>query len=223
MPKRPVRLNEKCGFPDPRGAVVGGPYDGLVAVGGDLATDRLRLAYRSGMFPWTVNPVTWWSPDPRGIFELGDLHVSRSLRRCLRQAKFRVTRDQAFGEVIAACAGVRRPGGWIVPEFVAAYSKLHHEGHAHSVECWLGDDLVGGVYGVAVGGLFAGESMFHRASDASKVAVVHLHDHLVSRGYQLFDIQMLTEVTTSLGGREIRRDEYLERLKQAVDLPIQFG
>jgi len=222
MPRRPVRIDEKSGFPDPRGAVVGGPYDGLVAVGGDLGTDRLRLAYRSGMFPWTVNPVTWWSPDPRGIFELGGIHVSRSLRRCLRQGKFRVTRDQAFGAVITACAAVRRPGGWIVPEFIQAYTALHREGHAHSVECWSGEDLVGGVYGVSVGGLFAGESMFHRASDASKVAVVHLHDHLVSRGYALFDIQMLTEATTSLGACEIRREDYLARLKRAVDLPVRF-
>lgn len=222
MPRRPVRIDEKSGFPDPRGAVVGGPYDGLVAIGGDLGIDRLRLAYRSGMFPWTVNPVTWWSPDPRGIFELGGIHVSRSLRRCLRQGKFRVTRDQAFDAVITGCAAVRRPGGWIVPEFIKAYTALHREGHAHSVECWLGEDLVGGVYGVSVGGLFAGESMFHRASDASKVAVVHLHDHLVSRGYALFDIQMLTEATTSLGACEIRREDYLARLNRAVDLPVRF-
>lgn len=222
MPRRPVRLDASSGFPDPRGAVVGGPYDGLVAVGGDLGVERLCLAYRSGLFPWTVNPVTWWSPDPRGIFELGGMHISRSLRRSLRQAKYRVTRDTAFREVMVACASVRRPGGWIVPEFVAAYTALHRAGHAHSVECWLGDALVGGVYGVSVGGLFAGESMFHRADDASKVAVVHLHDHLVSKGYALFDIQMVTEVTGALGACEIRREAYLERLRAAVARPVRF-
>ncbi|MBL9126674.1 MAG: leucyl/phenylalanyl-tRNA--protein transferase [Verrucomicrobiales bacterium] len=223
MPRRPVRLEGDDGFPDPRGAVVGGPYAGLVAIGGDLSVERLCLAYRSGLFPWTFDPVTWWSPDPRGIFELGSLHVSRSLRRTLRQAKYRVTRNAAFREVITACATVRRPGGWIVPEFVEAYTALHRAGHAHSVECWSGDRLVGGVYGVSVGGLFAGESMFHKASDASKVALVHLHDHLVSRGYGLFDIQMVTEVTGSLGAREIPRDEYLARLAEAVARPVRFA
>ncbi|MGE4179380.1 MAG: leucyl/phenylalanyl-tRNA--protein transferase [Limisphaerales bacterium] len=223
MPRRPVRLDETSGFPDPRGAVVGGMHDGLVAVGGDLGIGRLLQAYRSGIFPWTADPVSWWSPDPRGIFELGGLHIGRSLRRTLRQSRFRVTRDRDFAGVIRACATIRRPGGWIRPEFVTAYTALHREGHAHSVECWLGDDLVGGVYGVSVGGLFAGESMFHRASDASKVAVVHLHDHLVSRGYGLFDIQMLTDATRALGAREISRDEYLGRLKDVVDLPVRFG
>lgn len=153
---------------------------------------------------------------------MGGLHVSRSLRRTLRQEKFRVTRDTAFAAVIGACAAVRRPGGWIVPEFVAAYTALHRAGHAHSVECWSGDALVGGVYGVSVGGLFAGESMFHEASDASKVALVRLHDHLVSRGYGLFDIQMVTEVTGSLGACEIPRREYLRRLKEVVDRPVRF-
>ncbi len=224
MPRRPVRLDEtSSGFPDPRGAIVGGAYDGLVAVGGDLATGRLLRAYRTGIFPWTVDPISWWSPDPRGIFELGGLHIGRSLRRGLRQSKFRVTRDQDFAGVIQACATIRRPGGWIRPAFVAAYTALHRAGHAHSVECWLGEKLVGGVYGVSVGGLFAGESMFHRATDASKVAVVHLHDHLVSRGYGLFDIQMLTDATRALGAREISRDEYLGRLKDVVDLPVCFG
>ena len=147
MARQPVRLDEGDGFPDPNRAVVGGPYDGLVAFGGDLGLERLRMAYRSGLFPWTVNPVTWWSPDPRGIIELGSLHVSRSLRRTVRQGRYRVTRNAAFAGVIAGCATVRRPGGWIAPQFVAAYTELHRAGTAHSVECWLGDALVGGVYG----------------------------------------------------------------------------
>lgn len=203
--------------------MVGGPYDGLVAIGGDLSVDRLCRAYRAGVFPWTASPVTWWSPDPRGIIEIGGVHVSRSLRRTLRQGRYRVTRDQAFEAVIRACAEVRRPGGWIVPAFVRAYTELHRAGHAHSVECWQGDDLVGGVYGVAADGLFAGESMFHRADDASKVALVHLHEHLVARGYVLFDVQMVTPVTASLGAHEIPRDAYLARLRQAVGRAVTFA
>ena len=222
MPRDPVRIGKNDPFPDPREAVVGGPYDGLVAVGADLGVERLKSAYRSGIFPWTVRPVTWWSPNPRGIFDLGEMHISRSLRRVLGQCRYRVTRDQAFDRVIQACATVRRPGGWIVPEFIAAYSALHRDGSAHSVECWLEGDLVGGVYGVSVGGLFAGESMFHRADNASKVAVVHLHEHLLLRGYRLFDIQMVTDTTAALGARAIPRDEYLERLRVAVEIPASF-
>lgn len=199
-----------------------GTCAGLVAVGGDLRPERLLLAYRSGLFPWTVDPVSWWSPDPRGIFELGGLHLSRSLRRTLRQGRFEITRDLAFRDVMIACAVAPRPGGWITPEFVAAYTTLHALGHAHSVECWQQGELVGGVYGVALGGLFAGESMFHRASDASKVAVVHLHDHLVTQGFRLFDIQMVTEATAALGAVPIPRQEYLARLAQALAAPCRF-
>jgi leucyl/phenylalanyl-tRNA--protein transferase len=222
MARLPFRLDERPWFPDPRGAQRGGPCDGLLAVGGDLGVERLVLAYRSGIFPWTANPVTWWSPDPRGVFEFEVLHVSRSLRRTLRRQPFRVTRDQAFRGVIEACAKVRRPGGWITREFIEAYAELHRCGHAHSVECWAQDELVGGVYGVTVGGLFAGESMFHRADDASKVALVSLHEHLRSRGYRLFDIQMVTPATAALGAREIPREEYLERLADAVRVSCRF-
>jgi len=222
MPRIPFRIGKKDPFPDPRQAVIGGPYDGLVAVGADLGVERLKLAYRSGLFPWTANPVTWWSPNPRGVFDLGDLHIPRSLRRVLARCPYRVTRDEAFERVIEACASVRRPGGWIVPEFIAAYTALHRDGSAHSVECWLEGELVGGVYGVSVGGLFAGESMFHRADNASKVALVHLHEHLRLRGYRLFDIQMVTDATASLGARAIPREEYLERLQLAVDAPATF-
>ncbi len=210
-------------FPDPRNALARGAHAGLVAVGGDLSPDRVLLAYRSGIFPWTVDPVTWWSPHPRGIFELGQLHISRSLRRVLRQERFRVTRNQAFRGVIEGCALAPRPGCWITTEFIEAYVRLHELGHAHSVECWHEDQLAGGVYGVAVGGLFAGESMFHRVSDASKVAVVHLHDHLVARGYRLFDIQMVTETTEALGAVDLPRDAYLRRVAEAVNLTCTFA
>ncbi len=219
IPRYPVRLGDRLEFPDPSGAA----DDGLVAVGGDLSPERLLLAYRCGLFPWTVRPVTWWSPDPRGIFELGGVHVGRSLRRRLRQQPFVVTLDRAFRAVIEACATERRPGVWITREFIEAYDRLHRLGHAHSVECWRGETLVGGIYGVAVGGLFAGESMFHRADDASKIALVHLHDHLVSRGYALFDIQMVTEITGALGAVELPKGEYLRRLKLAVALECSFG
>ena len=222
MTRLPIRLDHRLWFPDPREAVSAGPYEGLVAVGGDFRPDRLLLAYRSGLFPWTADPITWWCPNPRGILPLGGIHVPRSLGRVLRQGRYRVTRDRAFRAVIEACATVRRPGSWISPQFVEAYSRLHELGHAHSVECWQGETLVGGVYGVATGGLFAGESMFHRADDASKVALHHLHEHLVERGYRLFDIQMLTPVTTALGGQEIPREVYLELLAAAVAAPCRF-
>ncbi|MBX3748189.1 MAG: leucyl/phenylalanyl-tRNA--protein transferase [Verrucomicrobiae bacterium] len=222
MATAPATLDHRLWFPDPRTALRDGHLDGLGAVGGDLRSERLALAYRCGFFPWTVRPITWWSPDPRAVFELGQLHRSRSLERTLRRQPFRLTRNRAFRSVIEACASIPRPGRWIVPEFIEAYSLLHQHGHAHSVECWLDDHLVGGIYGVAVGGLFAGESMFHRASDASKVAVVALHDHLVEQGFALFDIQMITPATAALGAREISRDEYLRRLSRAVALPCRF-
>ncbi|MFA6545789.1 MAG: leucyl/phenylalanyl-tRNA--protein transferase, partial [Limisphaerales bacterium] len=152
----PVLLDDRLWFPDARDALKRGPYAGLVAAGGDMSVPRLLLAYRSGLFPWTADPVTWWSPDPRGIIELDQFHVSRSLARTLRKGGFEVTFDRAFREVITACAKTRRPGGWISPEFVTAYTALHQAGHAHSVECWKSGELVGGVYGVVVGGLFAG-------------------------------------------------------------------
>jgi leucyl/phenylalanyl-tRNA--protein transferase len=217
---RPAILGSQLRFPDPQSA----DSDGLVAVGGDLSAPRLRLAYRSGVFPWTVEPVTWWSPDPRAVLELDGLHVSRSLARVLRRGEFRVTADQAFAEVMAGCAapGPGRPTTWITPEFVRAYCALHQQGWAHSLECWQGASLAGGIYGVAIGGFFAGESMFHRAANASKVALVCLVEHLRRCGFALFDIQMLTPITSQLGGIEIPRREYLRRLRQAIAMERTF-
>lgn len=223
MIPHPALLGDQLWFPDARTAVKSGPHAGLVAIGGDLSVPRLLLAYRRGLFPWTADPVTWWSPDPRGIFELDQFHVSRSLARTLRQGAFAITFDHAFTQVITACAETRRPGGWISPEFIAAYTRLHEAGHAHSVECWLGGELAGGVYGVAVGGMFAGESMFHRASDASKVALFHLMQRLRERGFTLFDTQMVTPATRQLGAKEISRAAYLRRLKAAVAVEAQFN
>jgi leucyl/phenylalanyl-tRNA--protein transferase len=207
-------LNERLRFPDPDAA----DPEGLVAVGGDLSVPRLLLAYRSGVFPWTVKPLTWWSPDPRAIFELDGFHVSRSFARTLRKGEFKTTIDRAFREVMEGCAapGRGRRSTWITPEFLKAYTELHLQGHAHSLECWQGDQLVGGIYGVAIGGFFAGESMFHRASDASKIALFKLIEHLRAREFALFDIQMLTPITEQLGGTTISRREYLRRLAGAV-------
>jgi len=196
----------------------------LVAIGGDLSTPRLRLAYRSGIFPWTVNPITWWSPDPRAIFEFERFHIPRSLAKFLRKKRFEITRDRAFRRVMEGCAtpAPGREETWVTPEFVAAYAKLHEEGHAHSVECWRAGELVGGIYGVSIGGFFAGESMFHRATNASKVALCHLAEHLRSRGFGLFDVQMITPATRQLGAEEITREDYLRRLKAVVRMECKF-
>lgn len=216
----PVMLGKAIEFPNPELAEA----EGLVAVGGDLSEERLLAAYRQGIFPWSVNPVTWWSPDPRGIIELDQFHISESLARIVRKKTFEVTRDRAFGEVMRACAvpGPKRPGGWITEEFVTAYTRLHQRGHAHSVECWQNGKLVGGIYGVAVGGLFAGESMFHRADNASKVALHQLVAHLRERRFLLFDIQMVTTATQPLGAKAISRRDYLKRLAIAVAKDCAF-
>ena len=213
-------LDDRLRFPDPNAATA----EGLVAVGGDLSVPRLLLAYRTGVFPWTAGPVTWWSPDPRAVFELDGFHLSHSLARLLRQGKFQITTDRAFREVMKACAAPTpgRSSTWIGQEFLDAYTRLHLQGHAHSLECWQAGELVGGIYGVALGGLFAGESMFHRVSNASKVALFHLVQRLKSQGFVLFDIQMLTPITTQLGGRTIPRHEYLGRLAAAVELSCCF-
>jgi leucyl/phenylalanyl-tRNA--protein transferase len=216
----PAVLGARLAFPDPRRA----DREGLVALGGDFSPARLLLAYRSGIFPWTVNPITWWSPDPRAIFEFERFHVPRSLAKFLRKQPFAITRDRAFRQVMQGCAApaLGREESWVTPEFITAYTRLHELGHAHSVECWRGDELVGGIYGVSVGGFFAGESMFHRVANASKVALWHLVEHLRARDFALFDIQMVTPATRQLGAVEISRAEYLQRLKAAVAQDRQF-
>jgi leucyl/phenylalanyl-tRNA--protein transferase len=213
-------LDNRLHFPNPRLA----DAEGLVAIGGDLSVPRLLLAYRSGIFPWTVDPITWWSPEPRAVFELDGFHVSRSLARVIRKGVFRPSMDRSFRQVMQCCAAPApgRRSTWISPEFIEAYTQLHQQGHAHSLECWQGPRLVGGVYGVAVGGFFAGESMFHHVSDASKVALFHLIEHLRKQGVVLFDIQMLTPITGQLGGVTIPRAEYLCRLAEAVEKPVSF-
>ena len=212
---------KRVGFPDPEQA----RKDGLLALGGDLSVPRLLEAYRRGIFPWTDNPVTWWSPQPRAIFELATFAPPRRLRQKMRQGRFHMTLDRDFPGVIAGCAepAPGREETWISPQFVEAYTAMHHQGHAHSVEVWEGAQLVGGIYGVAIGGFFAGESMFHRATDASKMALCHLIAHLRQVGFILFDTQVATSLTRSLGATEITRREYLARLNRAVKLPVHFG
>jgi leucyl/phenylalanyl-tRNA--protein transferase len=202
---------------------------GLVAIGGELSPEWLLDAYRHGLFPWPliegIDEPQWWSPDPRAVFELDSFHVSRRLAQTLHSGKFTVTSDRDFAGVIRGCAtaGDRRGKTWLTAEMIAAYEELHGLGHAHSVESWLDSELAGGVYGVAIGGLFAAESMFYRRRDASKVALAHLVRHLRDQGYKLVDIQQLTPHTASLGAAEIPRLQYLRRLAAATDSLTQFG
>jgi leucyl/phenylalanyl-tRNA--protein transferase len=194
----------------------GADADGLVAVGGDLWPARLLLAYDSGIFPWYDEglPPLWWSPDPRTVIDAEGLHVSRSLARTIRRGRFAVTLDRAFDDVMRACAERPGHGTWILPEMLAAYGRLHRLGHAHSVEAWDGDALVGGLYGVHRGALFAAESMFHRATDAGKVALVAAVRSFFRAGIEVFDVQMTTPHLASLGAEELPRTEYLRRVAE---------
>ena len=218
------RLTEQLRFPPPDYA----DPDGLLAVGGDLSPERLLLAYGMGIFPWygEETPILWWSPHPRLVLFPEELKVSRSLQRVIRKGTFQVTVDSAFPDVIAECAQVRlknHEGTWIVPEMSAAYCRLHELGYAHSVETWRQGELVGGLYGVALGSVFYGESMFTKRSDASKVALVHLVHLLRSRHFEMIDCQLTTRHLLSLGAREIPRREFLRRLATAVKAPHQAG
>ena len=206
---------------DPRLAA---PGEDLVAVGADLRPGTLLAAYRAGLFPMGLGragarPLGWWSPDPRGILPLDGLRVSRSLRRSL--ARFQLTVDSAFDEVVAACAHPARSGRWITAEIAAAYGELHRLGWAHSVECWRDGVLAGGLYGVAINGLFAGESMFHRVTDASKVALVGLVEILRADGNprRVLDVQWRTDHLATLGVVDVSRTEYLARLRTALQCP----
>jgi leucyl/phenylalanyl-tRNA--protein transferase len=205
-------------LPSPEGA----GDDEVAGIGADLEPGTLLAAYRRGLFPMRLGakgPIGWWSPEPRGIIPLDGLRVTKSLRRSCR--RFETTVDRAFEDVMRACADRRRPGGWIDESFVSAYTQLHELGWTHSVEAWGPDgELAGGVYGVAIGGLFAAESMFHRVSDAGKVALVHLVDRLQERGATLLDVQWATPHLESLGAIEIPRREYLARLEDAIDRDV---
>ena len=218
------RLVEEPIFPPPDYA----DPSGLLAVGGDLSSERLLEAYRLGIFPWYSDdqPILWWSPDPRLTLELADFKISRSLGKTLRRGHLKVTFDRAFEEVIQACASVPREaqnGTWITQEMQEAYINLHGLGYAHSVESWLGDQLVGGLYGVSLGKAFFGESMFHLQADASKVALANLVDNLKRWEFQFIDSQMTTEHMLRLGAKELPRRVFLKRLQSALRHPTKRG
>ena len=218
------RLSNSLSFPPPHLAI----DEGLLAIGGDLSLERLVLAYRQGIFPWYAedDPILWWSPDPRMVLYPAEIHVSRSLRKLIRRRPFHLTLDQAFGRVIRACAGARGPehqGTWIVPEMIAAYEGLHAVGLAHSVEAWEGGRLAGGLYGVSLGGVFFGESMFTRVSNASKVALVHLVTLLGRAGFGLMDGQVTTGHLMRFGAREVPRSRFLKELQEALKRPTLQG
>lgn len=197
--------------------------NGLLAAGADLSVERLLAAYAEGVFPWfgEDDPILWWSPDPRMILRVSEVHVSRSLAKVLRTNRFRVTLDTAFPQVVRGCAEARRDhdGTWITPEMEEAYNRLAELGHAHSVEAWKGDTLVGGLYGVAVGRMFFGESMFSHVSDASKVALVCLTRQLGAWGMPMIDCQMSTPHLASLGARDIARADFVREVRALVQQP----
>jgi leucyl/phenylalanyl-tRNA--protein transferase len=223
---RPPVDPERPFFPSPETA----RPNGLLLVGGCLSPQWMLAAYSSGIFPMPIiegrrETLAWFSPDPRGVIEFDDLYISKRLARTMRQGKFRITTDQAFADVIIACSQPRNEedGVWISQQLFDGYLRLFDIGHAHSLEVWLGDELAGGIFGVCYGGLFAGESMFHYVTDASKVALVSLLRHLRQQGFELFDVQWTNSHTRSLGASEIPRDDYLERLATAVKRDVSFG
>lgn len=218
------RLIQEIVFPSPEDA----EPDGLLAIGGDLSSERLLLAYQCGIFPWYSEgqPILWWSPDPRLILEPEEFHISHRLHQILKQGVFKVTFDKAFESVIQACASVPREGQdgtWITPEMREAYVHLHKQGFAHSVESWLDAKLVGGIYGVSLGKCFFGESMFSYKSNASKVALATLVQSLKAWGFHMLDAQVTTRHLLSLGAKEIPRSLFLKRLKEALSFPTQKG
>lgn len=211
-------------FPHPANANV----DGLLAAGGDLSPERLLLAYSWSIFPWynEGDPILWWSPDPRFVLYPDELKVSKSMRSYFNQNKFQLTYDQAFDQVISACSQIPRHGQlgtWITADMLAAYKKLHQLGYAHSVEVWDKDELVGGLYGIALGRVFFGESMFARKSNASKFGFISLVRRLKAEGFKLIDCQQETPHLASLGARSIPREDFLELLEENRQLKTQAG
>ena len=207
-------LNNQLIFPAPCLA----DDNGLLAVGADLSHQRLLLAYSCGIFPWNHpdDTILWWSPNPRCVLRPDELHISRTMAKKIRQGNFTITFDQAFSSCIqhCACTNQRSDGTWVSPDIIAAYTKLHQMGYAHSVECWQDGELTGGLYGLAIGHCFCGESMFHTRRDTSKLAFIALTKHLHQLGYRLIDCQLPTEHLHSLGAHNISRDEFLQRLHQ---------
>lgn len=218
------RLTKDIVFPPPEHA----EPDGLLAVGGDLASERILLAYRVGIFPWYMEgqPILWWSPDPRLVLDLDEFHVSRRLRQILKKGGFTVTLDQAFPQVIGGCARVLRKGQrgtWITAGMQEAYIRLHQMGLAHSAETWYGEELVGGLYGVSLGRAFFAESMFFLKTDASKIALAQLIEQLKKWNFHMLDAQVTSPHLLGLGAKEIPRGIFLRRLKKALDFPTITG
>lgn len=216
-------LSDQLIFPPPAYA----EPDGLLAVGGDLEPERLLLAYQTGIFPWFSpgDPVLWWSPDPRFVMRPQDIKVSKSMKQVLNRGTFRITFNQAFEQVISNCKTISRddqPGTWITNDMKRAYSRLHELGYAHSVEAWQNNELVGGLYGVSLGGAFFGESMFSLVSNASKAAFITLAKHLESLNFSLIDCQVYTAHLESLGAKQMERDQFLTILDDEMDRPDLF-
>lgn len=210
----------KTKFPDVKLALH--EPDGLLAIGGDLSVERLVSAYPQGIFPWYSEgqPILWWSPDPRMVLQPSEVKISRSLAKNIRNKSFKITFDQNFIDVISACSeprlekGIKQNDTWILDEMIEAYVKLHEAGYAHSIECWQNDELVGGLYGIAIGNVFFGESMFSRVSDASKVAFIYLSKQLEKWNFQLIDCQVYSAHLESLGAKMISRKKFISLLKQ---------
>lgn len=219
MQSRKAPTKSPVHFPNPR--ILPEDSDGLIYIGGNLETDTLIRAYRSGIFPWPLDsqyPLFWFCPEPRGILDFKDIHVPKSLQRLRKKKLYRFTFNQAFARVIQACADQPRPGQegtWIIPELIPAYIRFHEAGYAHSIECWRGRELVGGLYGVFIDGVFSGESMFHHESNTSKLCVLEMAACLQQKGLEWMDTQMVTPVTEALGGRYITRTAFLDRIDAA--------
>ena len=217
-------LSEKILFPPPHFA----EKSGLLAVGGDLSPKRLLAAYKEGIFPWYSedDPILWWSPDPRLVLYPKDLVISKSLHKILKKKTFHITMDRAFCDVITNCATIRTEKGegtWIVDDMMSAYAKLHKAGYAHSVEAWLNGKLAGGLYGIALGKCFFGESMFSRKTNASKVAFVHLVAFLREHAFELIDCQVRTDHLMRFGAKEIPRTLFLKQLHELLKAPTLKG
>ncbi|MCF8024581.1 MAG: leucyl/phenylalanyl-tRNA--protein transferase [Desulfobacteraceae bacterium] len=218
------RLSDKVSFPPPHFAA----GNGLLAIGGDLSESRLLLAYRNGIFPWFshYDPILWWCPDPRLVLYPNEVHVPARLRRRIKSGVFEVTSDTAFNRVITECARVRTENNeetWLVDEMIEAYQNLHEHGYAHSVETWCRGELAGGLYGVCLGGVFFGESMFTRLTDASKVALVALCGYMAENDFDLIDCQVATGHLIWMGAREVSREIFLSQVAASVEKPTRKG
>nr|WP_275658965.1 leucyl/phenylalanyl-tRNA--protein transferase [Shewanella sp. Isolate11] len=214
--------NELAKFPSPEYALT--DPNGLLAIGGDLHPKRLLSAYYDGIFPWfnENDPILWWSPDPRAVFVPGTMKISRSLKRHINKSQWRFSVNRAFNRVIESCAQSRqgKEGTWITAEIQHAYKALHRQGKAHSIEVWENEQLVGGLYGIAVGQVFCGESMFHYKTNASKAAMMMLHQHLLNHKFRLIDAQVMNPHLESLGAKALKRSDFINLLKRFRDIEV---